>query len=283
MKRILKMIPIVVILFFLSACDRGQSITAVGSSAIQPLVEAAGELYSSKYPGEFINVQGGGSGTGLSQVQSGAVQIGNSDLFAEEKPGIDASELKDHKVAVVGIVPIVNKEVGLTNISSEDLKAVFTGEVTNWKEVGGNDLDVVLINRASGSGSRHTFEQWALDNEESKSSQEQDSTGMVRQIVGNTPGAVSYVAFYYVTDEVQALSIDHIEPTEKNVMTNKWKIWSYEHMYTKGEAKGLTKNFIDFVLSDSVQKDIVPQLGYISVNQMQVERDAEGNITEIAK
>ncbi|MFI3805741.1 phosphate ABC transporter substrate-binding protein PstS family protein [Vagococcus fluvialis] len=267
--------------FILVSCgnvDNGESINAVGSSAMQPLVEAAGEQYSSANVGKFINVQGGGSGTGLSQVQAGAVQIGNSDLFAEEKDGIKSEELVDHQVAVVGLTPIVNKEIGITDISKEDLKKIFTGEITNWKEVGGRNQKIVIINRAAGSGSRHTFEQWVLDGEESKNAQEQDSTGMVRQIVSTTPGAISYVAFSYVTDDVATLSIDGVNPTEENVMRNKWTVWSYEHMYTKGEPKGLTKEFLAYMLSEEVQKEIVPQLGYIPVSRMTIERDVEGNV-----
>lgn len=281
MKKVYKATGLLALSFILVSCgnvDNGESINAVGSSAMQPLVEAAGEQYSSANVGKFINVQGGGSGTGLSQVQAGAVKIGNSDLFAEEKDGIKSEELVDHQVAVVGLTPIVNKEIGITDISKEDLKKIFTGEITNWKEVGGRNQKIVIINRAAGSGSRHTFEQWVLDGEESKNAQEQDSTGMVRQIVSTTPGAISYVAFSYVTDDVATLSIDGVNPTEENVMRNKWTVWSYEHMYTKGEPKGLTKEFLAYMLSEEVQKEIVPQLGYIPVSRMTIERDVEGNV-----
>ena len=261
-------------------CIRDRSITAVGSSALQPLVETVAESYQTENPGKFINVQGGGSGTGLSQVQSGAVDIGNSDLFAEEKSGIDASALVDHRVAVVGITPIVNKGVGVKDISMENLRKIFTGEITNWKEVGGKDQPVVILNRASGSGTRSTFEKWVLDGETAIRAQEQDSSGMVRQIVADTPGAISYVAFSYVTDDVATLSIDGVEPKDENVTTNKWTIWAYEHMYTKSQPKELTKEFLEYILSDDVQNNIVGELGYIPVSKMEVERDWEGNVVK---
>ena len=260
--------------------DRGESITAVGSSALQPLAETAAESFQTNNPGRFVNVQGGGSGTGLSQVQAGAVEIGNSDVFAEEKNGVDADALVSHKVATVGITPIVNNHVGVTDLSIEELRNIFTGKITNWKEVGGKDQKIVLLNRANGSGTRNTFERWVLNGEKAKQSQEQDSSGMVRQIVADTPGAISYISFSYVTEDVTPVSIEGVAPTDENVMTNDWVIWSYEHMYTKGEATGLTKEFIDYVLSDEIQDNVVSKLGYIPISKMKVQRDWQGNIID---
>ncbi len=279
MKKALLFVASCGLLLGLTGCakwiDRGESITAVGSSALQPLVETVAEEYQNKYPGNF---QGGGSGTGLSQVQSGAVEIGNSDLFAEEKTGIKADQLVDHKVAVVGITPIVNKGVGVTELTMAQLRDIFLGKITNWQKVGGKNQEIVILNRAAGSGTRGTFEKWVLDGKTAIRAQEQDSSGMVRQIVADTPGAISYVAFSYVSKAVATLKIDGVLPTDKNVTTNDWKIWAYEHMYTKGKPTKLTSDFLDYILSADIQKNIVGKLGYIPVSGMKVERDWEGNV-----
>ncbi|MED4967870.1 phosphate ABC transporter substrate-binding protein PstS family protein [Heyndrickxia coagulans] len=256
-----------------------ESITAVGSTALQPLVQDAAAQYMNDHPGATINVQGGGSGTGLSKVAEGAVQIGNADVFAEEKDGIDASKITDHKVAVVGFAPVANQDIGVDNLTKQQLIGIFTGKIKNWKEVGGKDLKIVVINRAEGSGTRAVFEKQALDGATAVKAQEQDSSGTVQKIVNETPGAISYLAFSYINNKVKALKVDGVEPAEENVKTNKWKIWAYEHMYTKGKAKGLTKKFIDYMLSDEVQKNLVPKLGYMPISEMQVERDAGGNVT----
>ncbi|MCJ7840201.1 phosphate ABC transporter substrate-binding protein [Lederbergia sp. NSJ-179] len=257
------------------------SITVVGSSAMQPLIEAAAQQFMQKHPKVVVNVQGGGSGTGLSKISEGAVDIGNSDVFAEEKEGIPAEQLDDYKVAVVGMAPVVHAKVGVQDITQAELIDIFTGKIKNWKELGGTDQEIVVINRPKGSGTRATFEKFALNGQEAMEAQEQDSSGTVRNIVSETPGAISYLAFSYIDDSVTALKIDGGEPTDKQVATNDWKVWAYQHMYTNGEATGVTKEFIDYILSKEVQTTLLPKMGYLPVTNMKVDRGANGELSEL--
>lgn len=257
------------------------SITISGSSAMQPLVLAAAEKFMDKHPKADIQVQAGGSGTGLSQVSEGSVQIGNSDVFAEEKDGIDAKALKDHKVAVVGMAAAVNPEVGVKDITKDELKKIFTGKIKNWKELGGKDQKITLVNRPDSSGTRATFVKYALDGATPAEGITEDSSNTVKKLIAETPGAIGYLAFSYLTvDKITPLSIDGVKPEESNVESGKYTIWAYEHSYTKGEPDGLAKQFLDYLMSDEVQKEIVKDQGYISVSNMKVERDATGKQTD---
>lgn len=288
MKKIMTSVSLIVMVFVLQACqsDNQQgalvgSITAVGSSALQPLVESAAETFQEKYPDVYVNVQGGGSGQGLSQIVAGTVEIGNSDIFAQEKKiDIEQYKIVDNKVAAVGVGVIVNKQSQITDLTREQMIAIFTGKVTNWKEVGGSDLPIVVINRASGSGTRAIFKKYGLDNVEPMTAQEQDNSGTVRKLVAQTQGAISYVAFSHFNDQhYTAVSIDGVKPTRENVETNDWKIWAYEHMYISKDADVITKTFLEHMLSDAVQDEIIGQLGYIPVKTMKIDRDVNGVVT----
>lgn len=261
--------------------DAGESgssgkITVSGSSALLPLAKDAAKKFKAKNDQVAITLNAGGSGTGLKQVSEGSVDIGNSDVFAKEKlPEAKAAELVDYKVAVTVMAPVVSKEIG-TNVKSltkAQLQDIFTGKVTNWKDVGGLDEAVVLITRPSTSGTRALFTKYALDGKEelSNKSMETDDSGTLVQTVSQTRGAIGYVALSYLMNNntVTPLAIDGVEPTLDNVYNGKYPVWGYEHMYTKGEAAGAVKAFIDFIMSKDYSADIEKQ-GYGVASKMKV-------------
>ncbi|MDD6431829.1 MAG: phosphate ABC transporter substrate-binding protein [Lactobacillaceae bacterium] len=253
-------------------------VTVVGSSALQPLTEAVTKEYRTVSPQTSITVQGGGSGTGLSQVQAGAVSIGSSDIFAEQKDGIDVQKLQDHIVAVSGIVPIVNRDLGIKNLSLTQLRQIYTGKVTNWQQLGGPNLPITVINRAAGSGTRVAFEQVILKGQQAVNAQEQDSNGTVKEIVARTPGAISYISAAYLSPQVQPLKIAGVAATAKNITTNRWPLWSYEHMYTQQKPTKATREFINYMQSKHVQQTVVKQAHYVNIHDMQVQKDATGKV-----
>ena len=195
--------------------------------------------------------------------------------FAEEKSGIDASSLVDHQVAVAGTAIIANKNISIDNLTTEQLRKIFTGEYTNWKQLGGPDLEITIVNRAVGSGSRAVFDAIIMDGKQPKAGTKQDSNGMVKNIVSQTPGAISYLAFTYLDSSVKTMKLNGYQPTKANVVNNNWPIWSYEHMYTKGKPMSCLK--IHWLHDDRWgSAKVVGKMGYIPINDMKVTRDLKG-------
>lgn len=254
------------------------SITGSGSSALLPLAQNAADAFKELHPDVSITLNGGGSGTGLKQVSDGSVDIGNSDVAAETKLEADvAAELVDHKVCVVTMATIVNKEVGesVTSLTKDQLIDIFTGEITNWSEVGGPDEEIILISRPQTSGTRALFKEYALDGNEELSggSLETDDSGTLLQSVADNEGAIGYVALPYLleNDTVSTVAIDGVEPTMENTYNGTYPVWGYEHMYTKGEPNETVQAFLDFMMSEEYGEQIEAQ-GYCMTSKMEVER-----------
>ena len=258
-------------------------VTYDGASSFQALVEAAAEKFMDANPDCSVSGSGNGSGKGLTAVAAGTVTIGNSDVFAETKLDADqAADLVDHEVAVVGMGPVVSKNVTVDNLTLAQLKDIFSGKVTNWKEVGGDDAKIVVLNRKAGSGTRATFEAAVFGTEANdfKGDAELDKSGDVQTQMGSTDNAISYLDFSHFDDsKFTAVKVDGVEPRSENVLDDSFKIWATEHMYCKKDADDATKAFLEFMLSDDVQGKLVEEQGFIPVSEMKVVKDASGKVT----
>ncbi len=150
-------------------------------------------------------------------------------------------------------------------MTGDQVISIWTGKVTNWKDVGGNDLKITIINRPASSGTRATFKKYALKgaSEAQGLALTEDSTGAVAKAINDTPGAVGYLglAYFLTNKDLKQIKFNGKDAVAANFSDDSYPIWSYGHMYTKGEATGLAKAFIDYILSDDIQTTLVPQLG----------------------
>ena len=249
-------------------CVQG-SLTAAGSTALAPLVQAVAKDYQAKCSGANITVNLGGSGVGLASAENGSVQIGNSDVF--KKTGQE--DLVDHQVAVVIFTVVINSKVtGVTNLTTAQIKGIYSGSIKNWNQVGGPNLPIVVVSRPTTSGTRATFQSYVLGGPETitgPTSLVTDSTGTVATEVNQTAGAIGYVT----TGAAKKLSltmvnIDGNAPTATLVEPNTYKFWNIEHMYTKGKANNLSQALIDYMLSDQGKQEATT-LDFVAITDMQ--------------
>lgn len=248
------------------ACPGG-TLTASGSTALQPLVQKAATEYQTKCAGSTVTVSGGGSSTGLSNVAAGTSDIGDSDVPISQAKSIDPTTVTDHQVAGVIFGIVVNPKTTVTALTTQQVRDIFTGKVTNWKDVGGADLPVTLIERKPGSGSRLTFDIDIMGGtaESASPASTQDSTSLVVSGVQAADGGVSYVNVAS-KGTLTAVTVDGASPNATDVAAGKYVIFSHEHMYTKGAGSAIAQDFINFILTDSFQSE-AGTLGFIPVAQ----------------
>ncbi len=262
-KRLLTAIALTAFVFPATAWADTQ-ITAVGSTALLPLVKQAATEYSQSHQGINISVSGGGSYVGIAQARSGAAELGDSDVIAPGNSG-----LLDHKVATVGFAVILNPSAHVTNLTASQVRGIFAGRITNWKDVGGADQGIVVINRPRTSGTRAVFNATMMGvSKINEAGLTVDSSGTVVATVIATPGSVSYVALAYTRDKpLTVVKINGVAPAEASIVTGKYPIWSYEHIFTKGKPSPDVANFINYIASNT---SLLEKLGYIPMSRMKV-------------
>ncbi|WIW71342.1 phosphate ABC transporter substrate-binding protein [Anaerosinus gibii] len=249
------------------AAEVSGKVSASGSTALLPLLKPAQEEFHKMYDKVTVNIAGGGSFTGMNQVSEGTVNIGNSDVALPTE--FKDKGIVDHKVVVLPFVFITNKDVTVDNLTEQQTVDILTGKITNWKEVGGQDKAITIIHRAKSSGSRATITETVLKGAAfTDQAVIQDSNGAVKAAIANTPGAIGYVDAPYADGSVKTLDYNGVKYSPEAVTSGKYPVYSYGHMYTKGEATGATKAFIDYVMSADFQNTYVEKTGFIPITKM---------------
>lgn len=259
--------------FLLTGCASGlrnvSQITVSGSTTILPIAEQAAETFMQQKQGVSVLVSGLGSSAGIEAVSAGTAQIGTSsrDAKAEESN----LGLVDTPIAYDGIAVIVNPSNPVNNLTSSQLRDIFAGKITNWKEVGGKDERISIVNRDEASGTREAFSKLVMKSQAfDPAAAVLPGTGQVRDVVARASGAIGYISLGFVKPRftnvtVKAVSVDGVEPSEATVASGTYPIGRALHFFTKGQPTGLVKEYIDFVLSSQIQDSVVIDAGFIPI------------------
>jgi len=258
----------------LFAGSKQNSIQIKGSDTMVNLGQAWAEKYMEENPTEFTAVTGGGSGTGLSSLISGTCDIAMSSRSTKDKEialakqkGINPFETK---VALDGLAVVVNPKNPVSKLTADQLAAIFTGKITNWKELGGEDKKIVILSREVNSGTHVYFKEHILRKNNSASQEEfapsslmLSSSQAIADEVANNPATIGYYGMGYICDRQKAISVakdansEYVAPTVANVVSGKYPISRPLFFYTNGEPKDLVKEFVDFCLSKEGQEIVV--------------------------
>ena len=254
----------------LSACSSEgatESITVAGSTTCLPIAEQAAELFKEE-AGIGVLVSGLGSSAGIEAVSTGTAEIATSSR------GLNAEESKlgltTVPVAHDGIAVIVNTENPVHDLTIEQLRGIYSGQITNWSEVGGEDLTIQLVNRDEASGTREAFKSIVMDGSAfDRRAAVLSGTGQVRDVVSRSRGAIGYISMGFVESKyaqtsVRAMSVNGVAPSEGTIATGEYPISRDLYFFTKGEPTGAAAEYIEYVLSDEMDEQI-REAGFIPV------------------
>lgn len=228
------------------------TVNVIGSTSILPFAEHLAQEYGKKYPGERVEVQGGGSTAGLKAVADGLAQIGTCSRALTDE---EAKQFTPIVIARDGVAIIVHNANPITGLTLSQLRDVFSGKITNWKEIGGKDEPLRVITREEGSGTRESFVHLVMGSEKiSRGALVQESNGAVKELVKGNPGAIGYMSLGLVGKELKALRVDGADPKAENVLNGTYKLARPLLFVTKGTPSPKAQKFIDFVLSPESQK-----------------------------
>lgn len=240
------------------------SITLAGSTSMEKFANALAESFMEVYPDVTVQAEFTGSSAGIEAVLAGQCDIGDSSrsLKDEEK----AKGAVENIVAIDGIAVVTDPANTASDLTKDQLSGIYTGEITNWNEVGGDDMPIVVVGREAGSGTRGAFEELLKIEDACKYANELDSTGAVMAKVASTPGAIGYVSLDVVDDSVKALSLAGVEATEENIKAGDYFLSRPFVMATKGEISeqnDLVKALFDYVYSEAGD-ELVKSVGLIT-------------------
>ena len=242
------------------------TISVSGSTTVQPLAEKLAEAFMTENTGIRIDVQGGGSSVGVKVAGQGTSDIGMASREIKESELAEFPKLNVIVIARDGIAIVANADVTVSDLTVEQVRDIFSGKITNWKDLGGEDQNIIVVSREEGSGTRGAFEEMVMGKDAliTASAILQPSNGSIRTTVSTTPYSIGYMSFGYLDDTIKAISIGGIAPTEPNAADGSYPIVRPLNMLTNGEPTGAVKAFLDFILSDAEQKLVVED-GYIPV------------------
>ena len=241
------------------------NLVLAGSTSVQPLAEELAMRFMELNRNVKIDVAGGGSGAGVESSANGAADIGMASREVKDEELAAHPDLKPIVIAQDGIIVIVNQANPVNELTLVQIKGIFTGEITNWQDVGGKNAAITVINREEGSGTRTAFNEIVLHGESfTDKAAIQNSTGAVKTAVNADENAIGYISMGSMSDQVKGLKVNGVEPTIDNAKNGDYPIARPFIFITKGEPDGLTKAFIDWVMSGEAQ-EIIQEEGFIPV------------------